>query len=64
MQAELQELSERVESLAATGRRREKAQASKEKASALARSMEMNRVQVSRRVRVLGRRSEEREVQA
>lgn len=43
---ELQELSERVEALASSSKRREKAQSLREKATALARSMEIKRIQV------------------
>lgn len=46
LHAEVRELSERVEVLAASSKRREKAQSVRDKASALARSMEIKRIQV------------------
>lgn len=46
LHTEVRELSERVEMLAASSKRREKAQSLREKATALARSMEIKRIQV------------------
>lgn len=46
LQADVREISERLESLAASAKRREKAQAAKEKAAALSRLMEVKRMQV------------------
>lgn len=46
LQAEIRDVSERVEALAASSKRREKSQALREKATALARSMEIKRIQV------------------
>lgn len=50
---ELRELSDRVEVMAASSKRRDKAQALKERASTLARSMEIKRIQVELRLCVL-----------
>lgn len=48
LHAEVRELSERIESMGASSKRREKAQSVRDKASALARSMEIKRIQVYR----------------
>lgn len=46
LQAEVRDLSERLEALAASCKRREKAQGMREKTNALAQSMEIKRIQV------------------
>lgn len=46
LQAEVRDLSERLEALAASCKRREKAQGIREKTNALAQSMEIKRIQV------------------
>lgn len=48
IQAEMHNLSERIEALAASARQRDKAQVSKENMAALRRSMETNKMQVRR----------------
>lgn len=54
LQAHVHDMSERVEALAASAKRREKAQLAKEKAMALARSMEVNKMQVTAEQRHMG----------